>query len=383
MTMTIVEPVSGERAAILKRLNAARVGFQALLGGLTDADLRSPSGNPAWTNGAVLTHLVWSLELLPREVAGARKGQGMFNFPPPLRDLLNAWGTRLAARDQTLSRLRQRYETAFTGALATLDGVSDDELHLGARFWSEGFRDVAGLYAAQADHVSEHGADIRRVMPDPSAGTSLRPNVLERLTAARFDRFTARREQQGFGAHRRRLLQQAHGDVLDVGVGTGANLSYYRAAVEHVALLDPHPGMLARAASRATGSHVNATVHLGSAERLPFADASFDTVVFTKTLCTVKDVTTALKEAARVLRPGGRLLVLEHVRSHDPRLARWQDRLAPMQRLFSNGCNPNRDTSRAIQQAGFEFDWLEQFDEPKMPLPIVRPLILGSATLRP
>jgi ubiquinone/menaquinone biosynthesis C-methylase UbiE len=197
--------------------------------------------------------------------------------------------------------------------------------------------------------------------------------------AARFDQFTARREEQGFGALRKRLLQPAHGNVLDVGAGTAANLPHYPAAVEHVALLDPHPGMLARAAARSASSHMNATVHLGSAERLPFVDASFDTVVFTKTLCTVEDVATALKEAARVLRPNGRLLVLEHVRSRDPRLASWQDRLAPLQAFFSSGCHPNRDTLSAIRDAGFDFEWLEQFDEPRMPLPIVRPLIMGSA----
>jgi ubiquinone/menaquinone biosynthesis C-methylase UbiE len=213
----------------------------------------------------------------------------------------------------------------------------------------------------------------------PASGVPLRPNLLQRLTAARFDQFTARREQQGFGALRRRLLEPAHGQVLDVGAGTAANLPHYPVAVESVALLDPHPGMFARAATRVASSHVNATAHLGSAERLPFADASFDTVVFTKTLCTVKDVATALKEAARVLRPNGQLLVLEHVRSHDPRLARWQDRLAPLQRLFASGCNPNRDTLTAIRQAGFEFERLEQFDEPRMPFPVVRPLILGSA----
>jgi ubiquinone/menaquinone biosynthesis C-methylase UbiE len=215
-----------------------------------------------------------------------------------------------------------------------------------------------------------------------STGVPLRPNLVQRLTAARFEQFTARREQQGFGALRRRLLQPARGHVLDVGAGTGANLPHYPGAVEYVALLDPHPGMLARAAGGVPSSHVSATVHLGSAERLPFADASFDTVVFTKTLCTVKNVATALKEAARVLRPNGRLLVLEHVRSRDPGLAGWQDRLAPLQRLFSSGCNPNRDTLSAIQQAGFEFDWLEQFDEPRMPYPIVRRLILGSAFYR-
>jgi hypothetical protein len=166
-----------ERQAIREHLSAARASFHALLDVLTDDDLRLPSGNPAWTVGAVLTHLVWSLELLPREVASARQGRGMFNFPPVVRDLLNAWGTRLAARGQTLDRLRGRYDTAFAAALATLDGLRDHELHRGARFWSEGFRDIAALYTAQVDHLAEHGPDVRsavsrelRIQPSGESG---------------------------------------------------------------------------------------------------------------------------------------------------------------------------------------------------------------------
>jgi DinB superfamily len=155
----------GQRQAIRDQLAAARAGFHALLGGLADDDLRQRSGNPAWTVGGVLTHLVWSLELLPREVASARQGKGMFNLPPLLRDVLNAWATRLAARGQTLETLRQRYDAAYAAALATLDGVRDDEFQLGAHFWSEGFRDIAGLYAEQVDHLAEHGDDIHCAVP--------------------------------------------------------------------------------------------------------------------------------------------------------------------------------------------------------------------------
>jgi uncharacterized protein (TIGR03083 family) len=151
----------GDRQAIRQRLVAARQGFHALVDALTNDDLRLRSGNPAWTVRAVLTHLVWSLELLPREVASAKRGRGMFNFPPLVRDLLNAWLTRAAARGQTLERLRRRYDTAFDAALTTFDGLSDNELHLGARFWSEGFRTIGALYAAQADHLAEHGPDVR------------------------------------------------------------------------------------------------------------------------------------------------------------------------------------------------------------------------------
>jgi ubiquinone/menaquinone biosynthesis C-methylase UbiE len=217
--------------------------------------------------------------------------------------------------------------------------------------------------------------------PDGSL-SALRPSLFQRVADGLYDQFTARLEREALGAHRRRVLREAHGQVLDVGAGTGANLPHYPPTVEHVALLDPDPGMLARAAARSAASRVSATVHLGSAEHLPFPDASFNIVVFTLSLCTVKDVSGALIEAARVLRPTGRLLILEHVRSRDPRLASWQDRLAPVQRLIADGCNPNRDALTALRQARYEFAWLEEFDEQRMPLPIVRPLILGSAISR-
>lgn len=213
------------------------------------------------------------------------------------------------------------------------------------------------------------------------SGTPLRPTVLQRLAAALYDHATAGLESEALGAHRRRLLQDARGHVLDVGAGTAANVPHYPPSVERIVLLDPDAGMLARAARRAGRFGERATVHLGSAEQLPFADGSFDCVVFTLALCTVKNVPAALSEAARVLRPTGRLLILEHVRSWDPRLARWQDRLAPLQRLFAGGCNPNRDTLSALRHAGFRVDGLEQFEELRMPYPIIRPLVLGSAPL--
>ncbi len=163
--MTQVDLHPQTRQAIREHLASTHLGFHALLDGLTNSDLRRRSGNPAWTVGAVLTHLVWSLELLPREVTSARKGQGMFNLPPTLRDVLNAWATCLAARGQTTETLRHRYDAAFAAAMATLEGVRDSELQVGARFWSEGFRDIAGLYAGQVDHLAEHGVDVRRAVP--------------------------------------------------------------------------------------------------------------------------------------------------------------------------------------------------------------------------
>ena len=157
--------VTHDREAIRERLMSTQAEFHALLDGLTAADLRYPSGNPTWSVAAVLTHVVWSMELLPREVAAARQGKGMYNFPPLVRDWLNATVTRLAARGQTLQTLRQRYDAAFAVAVETLAGVGDDEFELGASFWSEGFRDIAGLYAGQVEHLREHGPDVRHGIP--------------------------------------------------------------------------------------------------------------------------------------------------------------------------------------------------------------------------
>jgi ubiquinone/menaquinone biosynthesis C-methylase UbiE len=117
-----------------------------------------------------------------------------------------------------------------------------------------------------------------------------------------------------------------------------------------------------------------------SAEDLPFEDASFDTAVFTLVLCTVPNPTAALAEAARVLRPGGKLLFLEHVRSESPRLARWQDRLEKPWRFFGDGCHCNRDTVATVESSPLTLVDVERGDLPKAP-PIVRPLVRGSAKL--
>ncbi len=116
------------------------------------------------------------------------------------------------------------------------------------------------------------------------------------------------------------------------------------------------------------------------AERLPFEDSSFDTAVFTLVLCTVPDPAAALAEAARVLKPGGRLLFVEHVRAEDAGLAHWQDRLERPWRFLADGCHCNRDTVAAIEASPLELDKVEGGQLPKAP-PIVRPLVRGSAVL--
>jgi len=116
-----------------------------------------------------------------------------------------------------------------------------------------------------------------------------------------------------------------------------------------------------------------------SAERLPFEAGEFDTVVCTLVLCSVDDQARALAEIRRVLKPGGRFLFIEHIRSDDPKLARWQDRLERPWKLMVGGCHPNRPTLERIEAAGFQVDELQRGELPKSP-PIVRPTIAGRAS---
>ena len=148
------------REALRAELAATRAAFHELLAGLADADWRRRTANPAWTVGHLLHHLTWSLEMLPREVASARRGQGMYNFPPAVRDRLSATITRLGASRQSLRSVARRYDDAYAAALRALETVRDDEWGRGAPFWGEGFIDIAGLFRAQALHLAEHGADI-------------------------------------------------------------------------------------------------------------------------------------------------------------------------------------------------------------------------------
>ena len=160
--------------------------------------------------------------------------------------------------------------------------------------------------------------------------------------------------QPRISAERRLLLERAAGRILEIGFGTGLNLPCYPRQVRVITTLDTNPGMhvLARERIRRTG--IRAEHHVASAEQLPFADGTFDCVVSTFTLCSVDGVEQAIREAARVLKPGGRMLFLEHGLSRNVSVERWQRRFNPLQMRLGGGCRLDRDFSGLLAPPRFD-----------------------------
>lgn len=199
------------------------------------------------------------------------------------------------------------------------------------------------------------------------------------IFTAIYDPFLAWGERAGMGGLRREVLGDARGEVLEIGAGTGLNLGAYDATrVASLTLADPEPSMVRRLHRRAGDAPAPTTVVQAPAEELPFEDASFDTVVSTLVLCTVTDVSATLTEIRRVLRPGGTLALIEHVRAGEGALSRWQDRLHGPWLKFGYGCHCNRDTTAALEHHGFSTAGLRPARWKRMP-PIVAPLVAGSA----
>ena len=183
-------------------------------------------------------------------------------------------------------------------------------------------------------------------------------------------------------ARRQALVGGAEGDVLEIGFGSGATLPFYDPArVTSLTVVEPSEGMNRRAAARLTSSPVPVHSVPGAGERLPFADARFDTLVCCLTLCSVQDVGQVLAEVRRVLKPGGRFLFLEHVLSDDPERQRWQHRLNPIQRVVGVGCNLNRPSAELVRAAGFRLDPMPVQEEEWAfgALRKLTPLVMGAA----
>ncbi len=160
---------------------------------------------------------------------------------------------------------------------------------------------------------------------------------------------------------RGKCLAGARGRVLEVGFGNGLNLLHYPPEVERVVGIDPSSASEKLARREIEQCPFPVEVHTGVAEALPFADASFDTVVITWTLCTIPDPESALREMARVLKPGGRFHFVEHGLSGDPGVARWQHRLNGIQKFIAGGCHLNRDIAALIAESGFSMEELETY----------------------
>jgi ubiquinone/menaquinone biosynthesis C-methylase UbiE len=193
-----------------------------------------------------------------------------------------------------------------------------------------------------------------------------------------YDRLSKLAEEAGLRELRRRLLADASGRVLEIGGGTGLNIPHYGPGVESLTVTEPEPPMLRRL-DRKVREHAPLTKVLRArAEELPFADDSFDTVVSTLVLCGVDDQARALREVHRVLRPGGRFIFLEHVRSPEPKVARLQDRMNGINQFIVR-CDCNRATLDSIKAEGFAVTTLERTELPKAPA-FARPAIVGVAT---
>ena len=204
---------------------------------------------------------------------------------------------------------------------------------------------------AHTNNICTDPREPRTGRADETARGRLRGH---RVFAWAYDRFSGSAERGPLGVSRRGLVRQAHGVTLDLGSGTGHNLPHFTDEVTALHLVEPDPHMLRRLRQRVTADAVtHAVVHQAGAEQLPFPDASVDTVVSTLTLCSVQDPEAAAAELRRVLKPTGQLLVLEHVRSHDARLAGRQDKLNRLWGRLAGGCHLNRDTGAILKAAGF------------------------------
>ena len=159
---------------------------------------------------------------------------------------------------------------------------------------------------------------------------------------------------------RARFVPQATGVVLEIGVGSGLNIPIYGSGVRKLYALDPSAELLRMARPRAERAPFPVELLEHSAEAIPLGDASVDTVVTTWTLCTIPDALAALREMRRVLRPDSRLIFIEHGRSTDPGVLRWQDRLTPLWRKVSGGCHLNRPIDELLAQGGFQVSEMER-----------------------
>ena len=209
-----------------------------------------------------------------------------------------------------------------------------------------------------------------------SSATDVRHPLFARMYARMADTF----EAKGGAEHRRELLAGASGQVLEIGAGTGLNFRHYPDTVTEVLAVEPEAYLRARAERAAQSAAVPVHVIAGTADALPAEDESFDVAVASLVLCSVPDQRSALAEIKRVLRPGGELRFYEHIRSHEPRLARIQRRADRIWPLIGGGCHTARVTDEAIGRPGFEIETKRDFIfRPTLVTYFVSPHVIGLA----
>jgi ubiquinone/menaquinone biosynthesis C-methylase UbiE len=178
---------------------------------------------------------------------------------------------------------------------------------------------------------------------------------------------------------RSELLASAHGEVLELGIGTGLNLPHYPDTVTELHAVDPAQLLPKTIAARSTSLSFPVRIQKGTAETLTHANRRFDYVISTWTLCTIPDPVLALQEVGRVLKPGGMFLFMEHGLSDDRKIAAWQDRLNPIQNVIGCGCNLNRQIDRLITQSGLTIAHLDRFSMQGVPR-LAGEMYRGTAT---
>ncbi|MEM8778606.1 MAG: class I SAM-dependent methyltransferase [Cyanobacteria bacterium P01_G01_bin.49] len=166
--------------------------------------------------------------------------------------------------------------------------------------------------------------------------------------------------QPPFPDYRQKLLKDISGEVLEIGFGTGLNLAYYPPTVTKLTVIDPNSGMKRYAQKRIEASSIPVESKLLKGENLPMEDQNFDSIVSTWTLCSIPKIEQALSEIYRVLKPRGKFYFIEHGLSRDPKIAAWQNRLTPLQKVIADGCHLNRDIKQLIENQFSLLD-LEEF----------------------
>lgn len=179
-------------------------------------------------------------------------------------------------------------------------------------------------------------------------------------------------------AYRQELLQNVSGDILEIGFGTGLNLPHYPESVARITTIDPNPGMQRLAQERITASDINVDFQILNGESLPIADASFDSIVCTWTLCSIPQASKAISEVYRLLKPNGKFFFIEHGLSPDQKIQTWQNRLTPIQKIIADGCHLNRNIEQIVVDK-FQNVTIEQFYAPNLPK-VIGYMYQGTAT---